>query len=309
MKTLIKNCSRWLSITCIIVLIAAVFKFTIAQNVYKPLKGTTPAGRIVNLSSLPQASTIRGPVHIQPRHIPHPYSEAVKKYQQEQAASSTLKASEEMDNSVSSLSKPKINSVQSTQSLNLVQKFQGQTGTVAPPPDPVIAVGTNYIVEAVNTTFAVYDKTGLLKYNKDFSTLFEVSVTLDELTDPKVIYDQYSQRYVMLILRVSANKQIGAYLIAVSETSDPTGNWYCYSSNATLDGSTPTTNGPDYPGLGYDDQAIYVTSNQISNYAYGNTFEYAKIRIFNKSQLYSHSTVTYSDFIKYVRSLWADFYY
>ena len=49
--------------------------------------------------------------------------------------------------------------------------------------------------------------------------------------------------------------------------------------------------------MGYDSQAIYITSNQFSDYANGATFEYAKIRIFNKSQLYNNQILTYNDFV------------
>ncbi len=298
MNTFVKNCKRGLQfIGVIVVFIASIFNVAVAQNQYKPLKGTTPAGSITNISALPPSSGGQGINKMIPLHAAPPYSAAVKIYQQRQAASSTLRASEEIDKSAAKLNGLKNNSVRSIQSSTLNENFQGITQTNSAPPDPVIAVGPTYVLTAVNLSFAVYNKSGTKISQTDFSSLFGSKANGVNLSDPKVIYDQYSQRYIMLVIGYSAANKKGVYLIAVSQSSNPTGSWYTYSSDATLDGTTATTYGPDYPGLGYDGNAVYVTSNQWSNYTEGNTFEYAKIRIFKKSQLYADSSLTYSDFV------------
>ncbi len=161
------------------------------------------------------------------------------------------------------------------------------------PPDPVIAAGNNYVVEVVNLLLAVYDKSGNNKLKEDLETFFNNFT--DNLTDPKIIYDQYSQRWVLLLLAYNEANMTSDYLVAVSQTSDPTGQWYKYSLNAMLNGNTNSNLYADYPGLAYDNNAVYITSNQWTSMKSG-YFEYAKIRILNKSQLYSGQTANYTDF-------------
>ncbi|HKI47073.1 MAG TPA: hypothetical protein VKA08_17215 [Balneolales bacterium] len=304
----------------LVITILAAFILTaipvLAQTEYPPLRGTTPPGKVVFLSSLPPSSEHpgSGTVNVLPYHPAPPYSAAVEKYREEQAASDTLKVTEDRDGNApapagSSTIEGLSPSSSSTTQATLNENFQGITQwDNKTPPDPVIAAGPNYVIEAVNLAFAIFDKSGNKVSQTDFSTLFGSLADNVSLTDPKVIYDQYSQRYVMLLLGYSATYQKGVYLIAVSQSSNPTGSWYTYSSDATLDGSTSTSNAPDYPGLGYDSNAIYVSSDQISDYGGGN-FDYAKIRIFDKSQLYNDQTLTYTDFTKmtdnygYVRTI------
>jgi hypothetical protein len=77
------------------------------------------------------------------------------------------------------------------------------------------------------------------------------------------------------------------YLLATSWTSDPTGSWCKWALDATRDGSVPTDNWADYPALGLDSQAIYITSNQ---FRFGtNLFQYSKLRILGKAQLYNNT--------------------
>jgi hypothetical protein len=45
------------------------------------------------------------------------------------------------------------------------------------------------------------------------------------------------------------------------------------------DGTTSTTNWADFPALGVDNKALYITSNQ---FAFGGNFQYAKIRVIPK---------------------------
>ncbi len=241
-------------LTKLIVILAIMLSSTLvwAQRKYPPLEGTTPQGKIVRLSSLPPTSgSLSKPVPVPIRG--RSYSSTVQKYMKEQRTSSHITASQELDNSAISVNAPLV--TQTTTSLS--GNFQGITYTGTVPPDPVIAVGHNYVLVAVNRSLAVFTKSGSKLSQTGFQTLFNIT-NGDNIGDPKAIYDQYSQRYVMLVLDFDA----GYYLIAASESSDPTGSWYTYRSDAKYDGNTYTGYYPDYPGLGYDSKAIYVTSNR-----------------------------------------------
>jgi len=59
------------------------------------------------------------------------------------------------------------------------------------------------------------------------------------------------------------------------------------------DGATPTNNWADFPALGVDNQALYVTSNM---FAFGGAFQYAKIRVIPKAGPYGGGAAPFFDF-------------
>ena len=79
------------------------------------------------------------------------------------------------------------------------------------------------------------------QFSEWFSSLEPPSV----IFDPKVIYDHYSERFVVLAL-ARTGYTISQYLIAVSLSSDPTGEWHFYSTNARLDDQANTLNYADF---------------------------------------------------------------
>ena len=74
------------------------------------------------------------------------------------------------------------------------------------PPDPIAACGTDRLVAVVNTMIEMRDKTGTLivpfkSLNDFFSPLGGFPVTLETRTfDPKVIFDHYENRFVVVTL-------------------------------------------------------------------------------------------------------------
>ncbi|MEO0632416.1 MAG: hypothetical protein AAFY46_17060, partial [Planctomycetota bacterium] len=65
------------------------------------------------------------------------------------------------------------------------------------PPDPDIAVGPNHIAVVTNDDFAVYDKCGNELFRQDAEVFFGTPPA-DLVFDPKVIYDPWNNRWVML---------------------------------------------------------------------------------------------------------------
>jgi len=185
-----------------------------------------------------------------------------------------------------------------TLGTNFAGHNMNQCGCI--PPDPAMAAGPNHIILSVNTSFAIYNKTGTQQFVQSYAAFFAgINTSGGGAFDPKVVYDHYAGRWIILAL--AAGSSAAAYLIAASDDSDPNGTWFKYSSPAHLDGATPTTNGADFPGIGFDSsEAVYVTSNQFTNFLNPPTsFDYSKIRIFKKSELYSNAAppLTYTDFV------------
>jgi hypothetical protein len=141
------------------------------------------------------------------------------------------------------------------------------------PPDPHGAAGQTRVVNVVNTSIQWYTKTGTLisekKLGKDGSThigsFFESLTPVNNLFDPKVIYDQFEGRFIVAALErtLSGSDSTSRIVIAVSATSDPGGTWY----SLAIDSKLSISGGfrwADYPGIAVDDKAVYITNNMFS---------------------------------------------
>ena len=137
------------------------------------------------------------------------------------------------------------------------------------PADPMIAAGPTHLVAVVNTQIAFFTKDGTNVFETDFGNpanespqdFFQLPPIDPTLFDPKVIFDEDSQRFFFLAISRGAAPVDGSFFhLAVSMTSDPTEGWYLYPSiQNDLDG-----NWVDYPGLGVSQRGLYFTGNYLS---------------------------------------------
>jgi hypothetical protein len=153
------------------------------------------------------------------------------------------------------------------------------------PPDPELAVGQDHIIAVVNVAFEIYDKSGNVQIPATtFATLFSgiSGCTIGtQLFDPNVIYDEEADRFMLAIDGAGAS-----YCVAVSLTSDPTGQWIRYRF--------PTNVGSgffDYPHAGVGQDAIYMGGNVFIN----DIFVGSKVFAFDKWAMYDGSATQWRD--------------
>ena len=182
-------------------------------------------------------------------------------------------------------------------SVFIVKEFQGMPHRNSIPPDPYLAVGPNHIVQVVNTYFRITDKEGNTLKEISANSWYASTLNGADPFDPKVIYDDYDNRWVMVWLDVNTSASEGYFLISVSDDDDPLGTWYNWALPSNVNGNTPSGSWADYEGVGYDAQAIYLTSNQFK---FTGSFEGAKLRIIDKMNLYADNPgeVTWYDLWK-----------
>ena len=171
----------------------------------------------------------------------------------------------------------------------LLKNFNGMGMTNSIPPDPHMAVGPNYIITTVNTQFAIFDKNGNKIKTIDGTNWLSTSVPDPGIvTDPKVIYDHFSKRFVLVWLTVNQGSVKSSYwTVSVSHDSTPLGTWYTWALPCNLNGTTEAGNFGDYEGLGFDKDCIYITGNMWNLTT--STYNYSKLRIIPKAQLYANS--------------------
>ncbi|MDP3831094.1 MAG: hypothetical protein Q8Q47_07470, partial [Ignavibacteriaceae bacterium] len=136
------------------------------------------------------------------------------------------------------------------------------------------------------------DKSGTVQKTIAASSFYSSTLSGSDPFDPKVVYDQFSQRWIMVWLHVTSST--GYFLVSVSDDSDPNGVWFNWALPTHLNGTTSAGNWADYQGVGYDNQALYITSNQFT---FAGNYNYAKLRIINKANLFGATPgqVTWND--------------
>lgn len=191
-----------------------------------------------------------------------------------------------------------------TEETLLLSSFNGMNQTNSIPPDPYLAVGPTHIVSTVNSNFAIYDKQGNLVQTISADSWYSSTLSGPGAFDPKVLYDHYAKRWIMVWLDQNDSPQRGYFLISVSDDSIPMGTWYNWAISSTLNGTTSTSTWGDYQGVGYDENCLYITSNQFQ---FGASFQGVKIRIIKKSELYADQAgpLTWNDLwdIRYPQQL------
>ncbi len=133
------------------------------------------------------------------------------------------------------------------------------------PPDIEGTVGPNHFIQAINLSFAVFDKSGtLLAGPSNTNTLwtgFGGPCQNTNNGDPIFLYDQQADRYVLTQFAVSGAQSV---CFAVSTTSDPLGTYFLYE--------LPAQRFPDYYKLGVwpvpDNNAYFMTTNSGTPGAY-----------------------------------------
>ncbi len=174
-------------------------------------------------------------------------------------------------------------------------------GNVVTPPDQGLCAGHGYVMEAINSTLAVYSEKGAqLTTPESVNGFFGADPATTFLSDPRCYYDAPTQRWFLSMTNV-LNFVTGRsnLVLAVSQTSDPTGAYSIYSIDTTDDGldGTPANSGcttaspcfGDQPTLGADFNGVYLTTNEFG--VFSGNFNGAQVYALSKTLLESGATL------------------
>lgn len=123
------------------------------------------------------------------------------------------------------------------------------------------AVGVAEIMEMVSLRFLVTDKTGAEVCDVGLPGLLG---TDDTLTDARVLYDNFSHRYLLAASVVAANSGAPpAIWVAATTDDEACGIWN--AARITFTGSAfPTGTTPSYPIIGQDRNALLVATDNLT---------------------------------------------
>jgi hypothetical protein len=182
-----------------------------------------------------------------------------------------------------------------TLTCNAVNDPQFNENFATIPQDAHGTVGANHLIMTSNAYIRVQDKSNCatstgctggckIPLNTFFSGV-SFGGAAPSCFDPRAVYDPFADRYFIVTAVNATNLTNSGFILAVSQTNNPTGSWTFYAVN---DGDN--LNWFDYPYLCFNGDKVIISSNSFNS---AGVFQNAQIYLFSKSALTSSSAVTF----------------
>jgi hypothetical protein len=131
------------------------------------------------------------------------------------------------------------------------------------PPDVHGAVGFDHLVTTLNTEVRIQNKFGNNLSTVILENFFSTTGETD-CFDPRIMFDQLSNRFFFMAC-VARRSATSGFVIAASQTPDPTGNWNFYK----VDADPADTLWFDYGNMGFSNDKICISGNMFNNISGG----------------------------------------
>lgn len=188
--------------------------------------------------------------------------------------------------------------------MSLTTPVTGGTAGAGFPPDVTGDVGPNHYIQGVNSSYAIYSKTGTQLAAFTENSLWSGAGTgtpcdANNQGDPVVLHDGLEDRWILtnFAFATSANSPAPPFFqcFAVSKTSDPvSGGWWLYAVRMDPGGSGRPPSGllNDYPRLGLWNDCLYMSTNEFE----APNFNFAGVAFasFSRADMYAGQPLTSS---------------
>ena len=187
-----------------------------------------------------------------------------------------------------------------------IRNFAGLTSAFTIPPDTNGDVGFNHYIQAVNDSFAIFDKTGTLLTQFTEDALWAGTETLcdgNARGDPVVLFDPLEDRWILTNLAFNVDPMGNGVspfyeCIAASRGPDPvTDGWnrYAIRTDTGRPGQPPVNVLNDYPKFGIWTDCLYYSANGFDvTIPPPNSYVGGEFASFSKSDMYNGQRLTYA---------------
>jgi hypothetical protein len=236
--------------------------------------GTTGRATFQNLATAPERPANRGPVD----NDENDEEEYLARAAHGTSTAASLPPSQRH-------ATPAGNTPPALRGINFAATNQSQSGSF--PPDNDLAVGRNHVVQVTNFAVSIFNKSGGFVKRTSFATFFNTS---DFVFDPRVIYDPYWDRFVILGLGSTGSgaSLVRTFRLAISTSGDPTGGYLLYSFGV----GNVSGDALDFEQLGMDQDAILTT---VVNFKGNGGFD-NWVQAFSKARMYSGQGTSFNVF-------------
>jgi hypothetical protein len=172
----------------------------------------------------------------------------------------------------------------------------GNNGT---PSDNTVAINKNdQIICSVNSSLRRYNATNgaALAATQSLASFFSTpqngSLLTNSLCDPKVIWDQQAEKFIVFAQTCDGNSSTSQILLAFSKAADPAQGWYFYTFTGNPSAIIGQNVWFDYPKIAVSNSDVFVTGNLFNN-----SMNYVESVIYqiNKTKCYAGQTLSNSD--------------
>jgi hypothetical protein len=246
-----------------------------------PIRGQSDIASVtavVNFDDLARRDALQPSTPQQPRFVPEPEEEEEEQRDKPIPPDATI-FPQESSSALSPIQPLGPSPVTSS-------SFLGVPATGWFPPDSQGVAGPNHLLVAVNGGLVVQTKSGTnVGSVRSLSTFFgPVTGGSTDVFDPRLQYDPLGNRWIVIAV-ADRQSAASALLVAVSQTSDPTGFW-----NLTrIDADPIDQSWADFPMLGFNKDWIVVSANMFPNPGSSAQF-YPRFFVLNKVNFYSGGT-------------------
>ena len=170
----------------------------------------------------------------------------------------------------------------------LMQGFEGMGPNGVDPPCPDIAAGYDYVVAITSDDLATYDRAGNELFRIDLHDFLGVSTTY-ALEEPRVIFDPWSARWVMMCHKRKDSTEESSIVVAVTSNSSPfglTGGWY-YDIDAVQTGASGKAFASSF-NLGFSNDYLTLGGNM---HYFASGFLWSRIWVLDKAAAYAGTSM------------------
>lgn len=162
--------------------------------------------------------------------------------------------------------------------------------------DATVACGPRHVMVAVNAQVAIYDKAAVTmgkpcSLDAWFAGVLTGNLASAMVFDPRLLFDQYSQRWILVAAAMDDAADTSAFLLSISRTDDPTGDWWNWADRFAMRSGGDSL--VDYPRVGVDGLAVYLTANLFT---WKPKLRHAVVRIVPKNDLYAGGAAAFTQF-------------
>lgn len=260
------------------------------DEVTTALPVVTPGEYNGDLSRMP-AAPFNAAITRTPRHRPRLSSGAPPKVDPDSSAGSKL----------TRIDGPKVAMPSAAQNFEGIARNDACTGGQCgngTPPDTNGEVGPNHYIQAVNSAYGIYNKTGTRLAAFTDNQLWSGDPTICSSQsdgDAVVIYDGLADRWILSHFAFGTDATTGNTVqpyfqcIAVSKTSDPVvGGWWLYPVRVD-DAAHPWLN--DYSKFGIWSDCLYMSANEFTG---AGAFQGTLFASFSRANMYAGAALTSS---------------
>ncbi len=254
-----------------------------AQLTVRKTQGSSGSPTVVDLSKIQTPDFFPSLIHLDQQPLP------AAAYGDKKTELNRLRALHEAN--IATTQHTVSNKTRSAANPVIWKDFAGNSANSVPNDNDIAVSNAGIVLSAVNSNLRIYDDTGKIINTISLSTIFTPVGNFNWISDPRVLYDPSTDRFVLVCFSGSLSNT-STILVAFTQTNDPNGAWNAYTLNGNMFNDSTWS---DYPIIALSDKDLFMTFNQVmDNVSWTIGFKQSVIWQIDKQSGYSGAPLQYT---------------